>query len=457
MREKYQPPADGSQVLFTSIAGQPRAVVFCRCNPAERQYVSAPTKDGSTAKIPKGWRKIEEEFVCCECVAKRFFARSFRVQIVGVAGEPETGGRTMEEFRVQLRAAAREAARYGNWLVAKLFAADQAVLTPEHEWSKTKLPPCPQVDLYQPAMFPRMSPAGMTAVAQMVRGWYSERRFDALVKMDRSVESYRFGYLPVEVRAADWKIVQQENKYIFRGVTIAPGKSWALRVFCDPHNLGHLKACVAGDALPLGLKIVRRTKQPIPGGNGKPVKAWFFRVSVLLPRKPKRQSHQEITLTLGHDGDSLLFGTLDGKEEVFEFPGVEVRKQIVGGDRSDRHRQTEQSLTRGLMPRRKAQRWGADRTRVAGNRVRKIAYQLHLAASALVRWCRSHGVTSVDYDTADRGFVPHFPWRELRDNIACGLEAENIGLHVIGEEPAADVGNMFDFEALAGPGRETGE
>ena len=204
----------------------------------------------------------------------------------------------------------------------------------------------------------------------------------------------------------------------------------------------------------MGLKIVRRSKTL---GNGTPAKAWFFRVSVMLPRKPKRQSHQEITLTLGHDAESLLYGTLEGKEDVFEFTGASVREIIVNGDKADRKRQSELSMTRAFVSKRGWKRWSRKRTNVAENRQRQIAHQVKLAAASLVRWCRSRGVTSVDYETADRGFVPHFPWRALRDRIACALENESIDLHVLGAEPAENEANLNGSVALAGPTGETGE
>lgn len=470
-KKLFDRPADGSQVLFTEIDGKPKAIVFCNCK-HERQWKSNPTKDGATAKTPRGWRKIDGEFVCGDCVSQRFYARSFRVEITGLAGDKvDKYGRTIETFRKQLRAASKEAARYGNWLVQRLFAADPAASTPSAQWPTTKdgkprLPTLPEVEWYVPQQFADISPATITALAKMVRQWYGERRWEAFVALNRSIENYRFGYLPVEVRAQDWQIAAgDDGRYCFRRIAVQPGPSWDVSVYCDVRNLHVLRQCVDGEAIPLGLKIVRRSKQPIPGSNGKPVKRWFFRVSVLLPRKPRRQSHQEITMTLGHDRGVLLFGALEGDAKPFEFPGVEIRHLIVGGDKSDRLRQQEQAITRGLMPRRMHRRWSTDRTRACENRLRKIDYQLWLAAKALARWCASRHVTSVDYDLTDHGFLPHFPYRALRDRIAMKLEEQGIALHCLdargelvrseGQELPAGAPKEHLQEALAGPGSET--
>lgn len=396
------------------------------------------------------------------CISHRYYVRSFRVQITGLV-EGANDGRTMEQFREGMRGAARESARYGNWLLAQLFAADGAANSPQREWlltkdGKPKLPAMPAVNGYRPDLFPNISGASLSALSQIVTGFYREHRFETFVSLNRSVMNYRFGYLPIEVRAADWSIRRSglDNRFAFHGITIQPGKSWAVKVYCDARSLAQLAMCADGAAVPLGIKVVRRTKQPIPGTNGKPVKAWFFRVAALLPRKPKRTSHQEITLALGHDPGALLFGSLEDSAEVFEFPGTDIKKLIVGGDRSDRKRQQQDSLYRGIMPRRKWKRWSQDRTRAAENRQRKLNYLLHCAAASLTRWCLSHGVTSVDYERTDRGFVPHFPWRKLKDYIACSLEAAGIALQVVGVESVDDRSDLeSDSDALAGRGSET--
>lgn len=442
------------------------ADILATCSGCGRQVKAKLATDGETLKLPRGWRRIGGEMLCNDqgrgetkksgCISRRYYVRSFRAQITGMAA---TEARTWEECRRAMAESARMSAAYGNWFTRELFAHDPAAATPPAEWPRTKdgkpkLPPLPVVNGYRPDLFPRLSGATISALAQMVRGWYSERRFEMFVALDRSIENYRFGFLPIEVRAADWKIKQAGDRYEFHGLTLAPGKSWAVSVYCDPRNLAHLKACANGTAEALALKVVRRTKQPIPGTNGKPTRAWFCRVSVLLPRTPRRASHAETTLTLGHDAESLLYGSLEDGSE-FEYPGWDVRKMIVGGDKADRKRQQQDSLYRGVMPRRKLKRWRQDRTRASESRARKIDYQVHCAAAALVRWCRSRGVTSVDYEITDRGFVSHFPWRKLRDYIACGLEAADIALHVVGQESIDNGSDSNDSVALAEPGRET--
>lgn len=423
--------------------------VTCPCGKTAK---ARPNKDGAP-KVPKTWRRINDVLTCRDCAKKNYYTRAIRVEIRGVAPGEE---RTTNEFRQTLSKASSAAARFGNWYIQRLYAADLAC-APTLEKTKdgkTKLPPMPDVDYYREAVkaFPELSGGGISGLAQMVKQWYGARRFDALIALNRSVESYRFGYLPVEVRKQDWKLLRDAEGKLTIRCSVNPGRSWTVSVYADVRGRSQLEQIEHGEAIPLACKIVRATKQPVAGSGAPPRKAWFFRISAMFPRKPRRQSHQEVTLTLGHDAEYLLFGAIDGSDEerhVYQSPGVTLKQLIVGGDKSDRAHQQEWSAARGIWSRRKVARWSKDRTRMCENRRRKIGKLIELEAAKLARWCVRSKVTSVDYETADRGFVPHFPWRQLRDKIAFALERESIGFAAIGST------NQEDSEALAGPGSET--
>lgn len=409
--------------------------ICCGCS---REQKAKPNRDGAP-KCPRGWKAVGDGLLCRECKAERFFIRAVRMKIVGV--HPSDGGkqaaREMPELRAALSAAAKASARFGNWYVQRLFAADLAVAPLEKtKDNKSKLPPCPEIEGWYReavAMFPDLSGGCLSGLSRSVRAWYSSRRWDALIGLSRSVESYRFGYLPVHVREQETRVeVDADGKYVLR-ISITPGQSWALSIYVDGRNLAYLRKIMAGDATKLAAKIVRRSGATLPGQP--PKKAWYAQVSAMFPRTlGRRASHQEITLTLGHDPGCLLFGTLEGSDDVFEFPGVALKNTIVGGDKTDRALQQEHSLARGVWSKRKLSRWQRDRSEQSRSRQRKIKSQLQLAAAALARWCLAHDVTSVDYDTAPRGFVPHCPYRELRDALTHALEPHGIGLHVL--EPA---------------------
>lgn len=398
----------------------------CGCG---KTIKAKPNKDGGL-KTPMGWRRIDDVLLCPDCTQAKYYTRSVRVEMRGLAADEK---RDSKEFRAACSAASMASGRCANWLVQRLLAADLA-LAPlgTTKDGKKKLPPCPEIDYYRAACdtFPELAPASIVALCKMVRDWYGARRWDALVALNRSVETYRFGRLPIEIPKQAWRLEEVDGKFLVRS-QVGPGKAWRVKVYAAGRELAALKGIVSGECVPLALKIVRQSKTL---ANGATAKAWFFRISVMLPRKPQRQSHQEITLTLGHDPGVLLFGALEGSDDVFEWPGEALRKLIVGGDKADKKRQRELSMSRGLVPKRQLLRWGKDRTAICENRQRKVNYQLKLCAAALARWCKSRGVTSVDYDVTDRGFLIHCPWHQLKSDLRNTLEREGIALHVIGTE-----------------------
>lgn len=400
----------------------------CQCG---KTIKARPSKDGGP-KTPKGWRKLVGVFTCPECVRSAYYTRGFRVEIRGLAEGEE---RDVKEFRAALAAASKASARFGNWYVQRLFAADLAAspTLDKTKDGKDKLPPMPEMYVYPEAVkaFPELSGGCIAGLTQMVRGWYAKRRWEALVALNRSVENYRFGYLPVEVRKQDWSLKSLADGKFCIKCAVAPGKSWLVGAWADSINLTRLRQIAKGDAIPLAMKIVRGSKTL---ANGERVKSWFFRISAMFPRTPKRNTHKEITLTLGHDPGCLLFGSLEGSDDVFEFPGVSVREIIVNGDKADKKRQQQASMCRQFTSRRGAERWGRHRSKLCEKRNRQIGKQIELAAASLARWCVSHRVTSVDYDTRSMGFVCHFPWHALKQKIHDVLEREGIALHVLESE-----------------------
>lgn len=194
--------------------------------------------------------------------------------------------------------------------------------------------------------------------------------------------------------------------------------------------------------------FVRRARAPRPG-ESKRVRVWYLRVSAQVPRPAKRKPRglTERTLTLGFDAESLLYGTIEGVEEPFIYPGYELRKNIVKFERLDRRRQIDNSLHYEGWSRRKAKRWAQDRTAACDKRLAKIKAELALCAATLVRVCQRHDVTAVDFDTTPRGFLDTFPYAALKQRIKTSLENAGIAAHFL-------AGNETQV-AFAGPGSET--
>ena len=422
----------------TAPTGKPKTTVTCPGCSRERK--TAMAKDG-TPKTPTGWCKMTDgSLLCGECVNKRFYRRSVRVKIVGLVETDDE--RDIKQFHADLWKAARASARFANWYVRQLFVADPANVPdlPKTKDGRVKLPPMPEVAFYEPALFPDLAPASIVALGKMVRGWYVAHRYETFVKLDRSVGSYRLGFLPIEIPKQAWSLtVGPDGKFSLR-TQVGPGRSWNVRVYADACNLATIRKMLDGKVTPLGLKLVRASANSAAGSSAPSRKAWFFKIGALIERTTARVSRQEITLTLGHDAGASSLERSTAATTCLNFREIPCARIIVGGDKRDKTMQHEQSLRHGIWSRRKLKRWGQDRTAMANNRRRKVEDQIKLAAASLARWCRSHGVTSVDYDIRDRGFVSHFPWFALRASIFSALEAHGIALHVMGSEALTKLG-----------------
>lgn len=451
-------------------------VTCCDC-PATASANQA--KDGGP-KTPLRWKRAEAGFRCPKCHAGQFMPRSIRLAILGPAEGEERDKTAMYEA---LYLASRDNGHFANYLLQRLLAADilltevirglPAFESGPHK-GKLKLPPAPSLirpapgkpapaggylDWYADAtkLFPHVAPATLVQQAQMIGRYYAKERFAAAVAMTRNVRSYRWDGLPIVVPAQSWKLLEIENGAIVLRVQIGPGPGWLLRVFAEGKHLALMRQIAAGQVVPGTAMFVRRARAPRPGET-KRVRVWYLRISASVPRPATRRGpgFREKTLTLGHDAESLLYGVdADGGDEVFEFPGLELRKSVVKFERLDRRRQIEADYRRAGWSRRKAQRWSADRTAACAKRVEKTKAEIALAAATLSRWCQANAYTAVDYDRTPRGFLDTFPYRALADRIKIALENAGVALHLLGEDPGDEPPGQETQVAFAGPGCET--
>lgn len=458
---------DIDQPVEATAANPRRIAVRCCDCPAEVQ--SNPAKDGS-AKTPMRWRKIEGGFRCPKCQKGQFMGRSIRLRING-PHESET--RDKAEMYRALNAASKESNQFGNWYLQQLLAADVLQTQGIVGFAKTakgtaKIPPAPQVDYYAAAtkLFPHIAPSSLVQQARMVASYYAKERFSALVAMRRNVRGYVWDGLPVVVSAQAWKLVRLEDNLIVLRAQIGPGKSWTLRVFAEGENLQRMRQIAAGEVLPGAAMFVRRARGQRPGET-KRVRVWYLRISAQVPRPKKTRgpSLKEKTLTLGHDKESLLYGSPDEGDDVFEYPAPTLRSLIAAHKKLDRQRQIENSFRvqisrqRGSVsvppPRRgeqwskrKALRWCAARTAACERNRNKVKAEIAMCAASLTNWCVAHNITAVDYDVTPRGWMESFPYYALTERIKVSLENAGIAVHLHGK---SSTGNAID---IGGPDEE---
>ena len=430
------------------------ADVLATCCDCSKTQKARPAKSGAI-RTPRRWRKIgADQFRCPVCQQAQYMGRSIRLRITGPA---EGESRDKAAMYQALNAASADSNRFANWFLQRLLAADltqEAVirgLEVSKKTGKPTLPPTPDVaDWYAQAtaLFSACAPTSLCQQAQMVKSYYAKERFAALVAMRKNVRSYRWDGLPVVVHVQSWKLLRIDDQKIVLRAQIGPGKSWTLNVFAQGENLQRMRLLADGEVIPGTASFVRRAREPRPGET-KRVRVWYLRISAQVPRPTKRKPRglTEKTMTLGYGHDSLLYGTIEGEDEPFDYPACELRKSVVKFERLDRRRQIDNSYLRQQMSKRKAKRWAQDRTAACEKRSNRVKEQLAIAAATLARVCEAKEITSVNFDITRRGWLDSFPYAALETRIQTSLENAGIALHILGSDS--------EQVAFAGPGCET--
>ncbi len=424
--------------------------ILVQCVDCGAEGKSTAAKSGG-ARTPKRWRKVAAGFRCQKCQAAQYMGRSIRLRITGPADGED---RTTAQMYQALNAASSASNCFANWLLQQLLAADQlqlaAVSGEKTKDGKLKIPPLPKLETwYRQAttLFPECAPTSLCQQKQMIERYYGKERFAALVAMNKNVRSYRWDALPVVVHVQSWKLLRIDGDKIVLRAQIGPGKSWTLNVFATGENLLRMRQLADGEVIPGTAMFVRRAREPRPG-EAKRVRVWYMRISAQVPRPTKRLARRvtEKTMSLVYDADALLFGSIEGDDDPFEYPAVELRKFVVKFDRLNRARAIDNSYIRQHWSKRKAKRWASDRTAACHKRANQVKAQIELCAATLVRVCESRDVTAVDFDATRRGWLPSFPYAALEQRITTSLENAGIALHVF---------NTSKQEAFAKPGSET--
>ncbi|MCI0357920.1 MAG: hypothetical protein L0211_05455 [Planctomycetaceae bacterium] len=388
-------------------------------------------KDGSLA-APMGWKKTADNMRCRDCTRANYITRSVRVRLIGA----ESGNADeWAVIRKSLNANSALVAKFANWYLQRLLAADLAMQPFEG-----KLPACPEVDYYADArrLFPTINPQGLGQAARTVRAYYADRRFAVLVAKNRNVDTYRWDGLPIPVHVQSWSLVAEEDRGIILRIGGEAGGSWRVKIYADGINLTRVHQLMSGEAEAGAASFIRRARPPREGeAKGQRRKrSWYLRIAGRFPKPTaKRKRLATKVLTLGHDKECLLYGVTDHDgDEPVEIHAADLRSMICGHRRRDRKRQVDCSTIYRAMPRRKAKRWAAARTVLAAKHQAKVTQVLKEVASHVAWKCERLGVDEVNYDPTDRGWIDGFPFHRLKSALANALEGRGIAFHSTGDD-----------------------
>lgn len=418
-----------------------------RCGQCAATVKARAAKDGGL-RTPRGWTKEGDGWLCGKCRQALYITRAVRMEFVDVAPSEL---RTKSEFYEAAWLASIACAKFANWYLQRLFAADPAAAM--RFGPKPKLPPLPTVDFYRAATvtFVDLSPRVICQLAQSVRSYYSRERWECFVAMTRCVRSYRWSALPIPIPRQAWSIITLPDDTLGISLAVGPGSNWKLKMRADPVARGALAKVLAGEAT-AGAASLRMVSRELRSGErqGQRRKFWTLRIAVRLPKPKARQSHQDKVLQLGHDGECLWVGSIldDADGELWEFPAVRLKQRIVGHWLRDKRRQIDDQQQGRHLSRRARKRLRGERTALCDKHQSRVKEEIKLQIATLVGRCVSAGVTAVEYDTADRGWMKSFPWHQTQTQLAAALENEGIACHLLNQDTAC-ARPMGDTEVLA--------
>ena len=147
------------------------------------------------AKLPRGWKRREDEIICPACWSKAFVLRALTMPVAGPHGDLDWPG-----LRESLSGAWRDATSLANWAITELAKAD-VIRRPDMD----KMPPAPQPYLYPGARVrcPQMDPQSVVSLLHAVEGKYRATRYDVLWRGAASLPNFRYP-MPYPVNAQGW-------------------------------------------------------------------------------------------------------------------------------------------------------------------------------------------------------------------------------------------------------------
>lgn len=373
-----------------------------------------PRKDGAP-KLAMGWKRHGGKVYCPKCWKARFVTRAVTVPIVKpVDGEWAAFGRAIDELSYQSAAIA-------NLTVAHWHAIDTAAYTPappakKGTKTKVKLPPFPEVNIYQLARerFPNYPTSSLVALQQAARGKYMKDRWELLVRRTKSLPNFRTP-MPIPLKATSITIEREDKKGVIISARLLD-RRWSF-ILKGGRDYARQNAAITkvlrGEARHGEVSLQRAR-------DGKRV---LCKVVVQLPIESRRNA--EGLLFVARPQSSLLVARLGRHDRNgWWLHGDQLRRWQAA------HRARLRRLGEDIKgePRGRWHRKDDLKDQWFGKHKRRVDTFIHQATASLARHAERHNVAGVVLDETDRGYIRHFPWYIFKERLAQKLKERGIVL-----------------------------
>lgn len=367
-------------------------------------------------RLPSSWKRLQGKTWCQACRRRCFVLQTVAVPVSG----PADG--TWAELRTALHVAFGETTRCANWLVTELYARDRP-----RQPTEERLPKMQAVYLYPEAraLFPALASQTLASLERQVQAKYRAARLDLLWRQAVSLPTYRYP-TPLPLPARMWNLVLLGQRW---HLSVRLGdRRWSLRLRQGPGMQRQLKLLhqVAAGTIPAGEATLYEIRAHAGDhrGDASPERRLMVKVAIWLARHEATDAPD--TLIVRTARDAFLQAQVAGHPRVWTLNADHVRRWIAEAGR--RQQRLREDVTHDCRRQPAGAEIARVQRRVADQLHRRLDTWTHQAAAQLVARAQHCRASAIEWDDADRGYVPAYPWHQFVATLT--HKAEALGIHV---------------------------
>ena len=373
-------------------------------------------RPGHGARLPMGWKRVEDRPVCADCWRARFLIRAVTFAVAKPADNDWPG------LREKLAKCWAESTSLANWAVVEL-AKNDTVRTP----AMKKCPKMPAIYLY--GLFNKQyasreawhgSSSSACSVLQDVEAKYRKRRFEVVWTHGSSLPSYRYP-VPFPVHNRLWSAEWSEDGRKVPLVTLSVGDRVTLQLRREAgwgRQLAAFDQIVSGEAVHCEAAIYRQAKggshrngmsDREAGGGRKQSYDVMLKLVAWFPRKDAGEAVN--TMLVRTDPAARWVAEVEG-HSPWIMNADHVRRWCAE-HRVRLQRTGEDTKADKRLPSRQRKRISELRQVWARKHDDRCNTFCHTAAKQLAEYAVRQKVAEVIYDDSTRTYLPDFRWAAL--------------------------------------------
>ena len=380
------------------------------CSGCKTEKTVKTTKQAETERLPKDWKRHEEEAFCKLCWQQRYVLRAITMQVVG----PLTS--TWAEYRAALGEMWKLTTQASNWLLTELYSADVR-RTPD---SDPKMPPMRFTYLYPEArkVFPGLPSNTVAYLEHTTKAKYEKLRYDTLWQRSCSLPTVRYA-CPFPVPSQVWSVsFDSGNRPVVS--SLIGDKRWEFRLAGGPRyrrQPASLRQIENGSAVQCDMSLIRRFD-----ASAKRITI-MCKMVAWLPRKPK--GNLDGTLFVRSTPDSLLIAC-DGKGELVWGPynADHVRRWSAEHERFYMRLAEDQKAEQRPVP-----SFGKKRTAAVIKYRDRMTSAINEITASVVNFAVRRKYARIEFDDSDHRFCEMFRWFDFRTVLS--RKADGAGIDFV--------------------------